>query len=358
MSAPDLSDALDAEVCDAITGDRLSQWADGIVGSDGADDRRRRAAATIHATCARIRSDTDDERHRLIDVLRAESIEPSSVTTSDQRHAVGIEVVAADAERATAAVEGAGYRRDRQWSGGAARSLWRSSGEVTLTRSSTTTLVARVKWGRSGRSGRRTAFHPTPADWAMVDLPPALWWMYPILRPVRLALERAHVRSRDHAALEPFLVTPQSLIDPLLDVAAVGANDVVLDYGCGDGRMVIAAASRRGCRAIGVEQDSDLAASAAEHVAAGGLTGQVQIIHGDAADLDLDAITVVVMFVPMVVVRRVVPRLLRQLRDGARIVVHEQSALPSDLPIPNRSHPVVAEDAVTIAHTWDIGLAP
>ena len=39
-----------------------------------------------------------------------------------------------------------------------------------------------------------------------------------------------------------FVPTPQELVDVMLKVAKVTTNDIVYDLGCGDGRIVIAAA--------------------------------------------------------------------------------------------------------------------
>ncbi|MBM3344830.1 MAG: methyltransferase domain-containing protein [Betaproteobacteria bacterium] len=51
--------------------------------------------------------------------------------------------------------------------------------------------------------------------------------------------------------------TPAIMVDTMMDLAKVGADDYVIDLGSGDGRLVIAAA-RRGARALGVEYDDNL----------------------------------------------------------------------------------------------------
>ena len=55
----------------------------------------------------------------------------------------------------------------------------------------------------------------------------------------------------------PWVVTDLAVVKAMLDAAAVGANDVVYDLGCGDGRIVINAA-RRGARGVGVDIDESL----------------------------------------------------------------------------------------------------
>ena len=52
----------------------------------------------------------------------------------------------------------------------------------------------------------------------------------------------------------PFVPTPHALVQRMLDLGEVGAADYLIDLGCGDGRIAVAAA-RRGARALGVDLD-------------------------------------------------------------------------------------------------------
>lgn len=196
-------------------------------------------------------------------------------------------------------------------------------------------------------------FRPTPADWAAVDLPSWAWRGYSIVRPVRLLGERIRA-TPDHAALEPFLATPSSLIDPLLDLAEVTAADTLVDIGCGDGRIVVGAAERHGCRAVGYEYDESLVTAARARVADARLGHLVEIVRGDGLSADLGGVTVAMLFVPMGVARRIVPALLDRLPSGARIVLHEQTPLPAGMPSPDRSSAIVTADAVTVGRRWDV----
>lgn len=197
-------------------------------------------------------------------------------------------------------------------------------------------------------------FRPRPPDWDAIDLPPALSWLYRLVRPVRLALDRSGLRRRDQAPLEPFLATPQSLIAPLLEFGEVRATDVVADVGCGDGRIVIEAARTIGCRAIGIEQSPQLAALARESADSAGVADRVSIVDGDARNIDVGQVDVVLLFLPMVVAVRLVPNLLQRLSPGARVILHEQSPLAAGLPSPAATRALVSEDGVTVAHVWRV----
>ena len=63
----------------------------------------------------------------------------------------------------------------------------------------------------------------------------------------------------------------------LFDLAKISADDVVVDIGCGDGRLVSAASTQFGCRGIGVERDGDLVELARERVRSDGVEDPVNI---------------------------------------------------------------------------------
>jgi precorrin-6B methylase 2 len=161
------------------------------------------------------------------------------------------------------------------------------------------------------------------------------------------------LRRRDHTGPGPFLSTPDQLIDPLLDLAEIGPLDTVLDFGCGDGRLLIAAAER-GSRAIGVEGDSAVAERARRRAAESGVGDRVRVVHGDAWRVDLGDVTVVFLFLPADLVPRVLRHALRRLPRGARVVAHEQSPIPDPPRPPDATRALITDGAVTVAHVWRV----
>jgi SAM-dependent methyltransferase len=118
-----------------------------------------------------------------------------------------------------------------------------------------------------------------------------------------------------------FVPTPMSVVDGMLRLADVGPKDVVYDLGSGDGRIVIAAA-KRGARGVGIELDPSLVAESTRNAKAAGVASRVQFIEGDIFRTDVSAATVVTLYLLSEINERLRPKLLRELKPGARIVSH------------------------------------
>ena len=115
-----------------------------------------------------------------------------------------------------------------------------------------------------------------------------------------------------------YLPTVPSLVDKMLDLAHVTAQDYVIDLGSGDGRTVIAAA-KRGARALGIEYDADLVALSTKNAAAEGVAASATFVQQDFLEADLAKATVVTMFLLPELNLRLRPKLLA-LPPGTRIV--------------------------------------
>jgi precorrin-6B methylase 2 len=130
--------------------------------------------------------------------------------------------------------------------------------------------------------------------------------------------------TRDIAPdLAPFYPTPMIVVDKMLEMAAIESDDVVYDLGCGDGRIVIAAADRFGARGVGVEYDPDVAQRAIDNVRNSGLEDQVEIIVGDAMKVDVKAATVVTLYLLPESNLKLKPILEASLAPGSRVISHD-----------------------------------
>ncbi|RLG63934.1 hypothetical protein DRN89_03085 [archaeon] len=87
---------------------------------------------------------------------------------------------------------------------------------------------------------------------------------------------RIFARKREHRA--KFLPTPALLMDRIINLAELNGSKVFCDLGSGDGRMLVAAASR-GAYAVGIEIDKGLIKKAKERV--GKYSDRVDLVLGD-----------------------------------------------------------------------------
>jgi SAM-dependent methyltransferase len=120
----------------------------------------------------------------------------------------------------------------------------------------------------------------------------------------------------------PDVRTPLLVVNEMLRLADVTASDVVYDLGSGDGRILIAATRDRGARGVGLEIDPTLVAHSTERARRLGLADRLDFRQQDLFEADLTPATVVTLYLSPDLNRRLRPKLLRELRPGARIVSH------------------------------------
>lgn len=118
-----------------------------------------------------------------------------------------------------------------------------------------------------------------------------------------------------------FEPSPPRVVHSMLDLAGVTDGDVVYDLGCGDGRIVMAAA-RRGARAVGVDIDPIRIEECRSRVQHKPYAARVRFEQADLFDVDLSEATVVTLFLIPDFNLLLRPRLLTQLAPGARVVSH------------------------------------
>lgn len=123
-----------------------------------------------------------------------------------------------------------------------------------------------------------------------------------------------------------FIPMPHDVAARMLELADVGKDDVVYDLGCGDGRIVVAAAKQHGCRAKGVDIDPRRVEDSRANVRRSGVEALVTIDKQDLFQVDLSPASVVVLYLSPKYNRQLLPQ-LDKLRPGARIVSH-QFAIP------------------------------
>ena len=109
----------------------------------------------------------------------------------------------------------------------------------------------------------------------------------------------------------------------MLEVARVDSGDVVYDLGCGDGRIVIAAARDRGARGVCVDIDQALVAQSRLNADTAGVADRIEFRHADMFETDLHSATMVALYLSPALNVRLRPKLFREVRPGTWIVSHD-----------------------------------
>jgi SAM-dependent methyltransferase len=149
----------------------------------------------------------------------------------------------------------------------------------------------------------------------------------------------------------PFVPTPLPVVERMLELAKVTPGDVVYDLGSGDGRVVITAAQRYGARGVGIELNPVWVRDARRFAEALGVADKVTFRIEDLFTTDLREATVVTLYLYPAMNRKLAPRLLAELRPGARIVSHEYGI--GDWP-PDRTEEMIVNGARHVIHFWTV----
>jgi predicted RNA methylase len=131
----------------------------------------------------------------------------------------------------------------------------------------------------------------------------------------------SHGRS-DVVDLAPYVPTPGGVVDRMLELSGVTSKDIVYDIGCGDGRIVIAAARKYGVRGVGIDLDKTRIEESLANARKAGVEHLVRFICGDATRADISEATVVTLYLLSESNALLRPMLEKQLRPGSRVVSH------------------------------------
>ena len=119
-----------------------------------------------------------------------------------------------------------------------------------------------------------------------------------------------------------YVVSPDKVVDKMLELADIKKGDIVYDLGCGDGRILIAAAKKYGVRAKGFEIDPKYVAKSQENIKKAGVENLATVKQADLFNVDPSEATVVTLYLLPSVNVQLIPQLER-LKPGSRIVSHD-----------------------------------
>jgi SAM-dependent methyltransferase len=120
----------------------------------------------------------------------------------------------------------------------------------------------------------------------------------------------------------PFIPTPNDVVDRMLELACIEKRDIVYDLGCGDGRILVEAAKKYGCRCVGCDIDPRRIGQSKENVKRAHVEDLVKVEQQDMFEVDLRQACVVFLYLSPRANVRLLPQ-LEKLPPGSRIISHQ-----------------------------------
>lgn len=150
-----------------------------------------------------------------------------------------------------------------------------------------------------------------------------------IVSVVALCLLCSRAAAQDTATKEKakspdvvYVPTPNDVVAKMLQLAQVKKTDLVYDLGCGDGRIVVTAAKKFGCRAKGFDVDPERIEESKKNVEKNEVQELVTIEQKDIFQLDLSPASVITLYLLPRLNVKLIPQ-LEKLKPGCHIVSHD-----------------------------------
>ncbi len=143
-----------------------------------------------------------------------------------------------------------------------------------------------------------------------------------LIAALTLSLAVSSANADENEWRPPFITTPPEVVERMLQLAGTRADDLVIDLGSGDGRIVIAAAQKYGARGLGIELDAALVARSRENAQRAKVGDKVQFLQGDVLVADISRATVVTVYLLPALMAKLQSRFIEELAPGTRIVSH------------------------------------
>ncbi|MEK7877605.1 MAG: methyltransferase domain-containing protein [Pseudomonadota bacterium] len=121
----------------------------------------------------------------------------------------------------------------------------------------------------------------------------------------------------------PYVPTPQAVVDEMLRLAKVNADDIVVDLGSGDGRIVLTAVQRYGARGLGLEIDEELVQLSNAEAKRLGVADRARFVQQDVLEAHIGEATVLTLYLLPSMILMLRPKILHDLKPGTRVVSHD-----------------------------------
>jgi precorrin-6B methylase 2 len=154
----------------------------------------------------------------------------------------------------------------------------------------------------------------------MMTLPTSFSCSTLLVAVLSLAAATAQEAAPKRAPDVPYVPTTEEAVRAMLRLADVKKTDIVYDLGCGDGRIVIAAANAAGAHGVGIDINPVRIKEAKENARKAGVENLVRFEEKDLFEADIHEASVVTLFLLSSVNLKLRPKLLKELKPGTRIV--------------------------------------
>ena len=141
-----------------------------------------------------------------------------------------------------------------------------------------------------------------------------------LIAVVSISLAAAQTAQPKRQPDVPYVPTTEEAVKAMLKLADVKKTDVVYDLGCGDGRIVIAAAKDFGAHGVGIDINPVRIGEAKENARKAGVENLVRFEENDLFQADIHEASVVTLFLLADINLKLRPKLLRDLKPGTRLV--------------------------------------
>lgn len=150
-----------------------------------------------------------------------------------------------------------------------------------------------------------------------------------------------------------YVGTPYDIVSAMLRLAQVKKEDVVYDLGCGDGRMVVLAAKKYGCRGFGFDIDPERVSASIKNVKKNQVENLVQIVKADLFKLDFKDASVLSLYLLPEINTKLLPQ-FQKLKPGSRLVFHDYGLEGIQ---PSRTLHVISNED-NVSHTLYLYITP
>jgi predicted RNA methylase len=120
----------------------------------------------------------------------------------------------------------------------------------------------------------------------------------------------------------PFVPTPIEVVKKMIELANPKPNELLIDLGCGDGRIIRYASKEYGCKSIGIEINPLLINYANKKIIEEKINN-AKIIYGDLFNYDFSKANILTLYLTSKAIEFLKPKLMQMLLNGSRIICHD-----------------------------------